>query len=306
MAEPRAHDWRGAAADLGFGIGWKAVNRLPEKSAYALFQRMADRSWVKHGEGVQQLERNLRRVRPDATYDELRELSKSGMRSYFRYWCEAFRLPTWSAERIVDSFRLEGEENLVAANEGGRGAVLPLSHSANWDHAGAWLAITHGRLVTVAERLKPESLYRRFLEYRTSIGIEILPLGEPGIIRDLLRALKENAFVPLLADRDLSHNGVEVMMFGEMTKVPPGPSVLAIMSGSPLLPATLHYDGPTLVVRIHEPIPVPDSGTREEKVKALAQASTDVIASGIAEYPQDWHMMQPLWLADLKPRPVQT
>jgi len=295
-------DWREAAADVGFGLGWKAVNRMPERAAHATFRRLADRSWAHHGSGVQQLERNLRRVRPELSYDELRDLSRAGMRSYFRYWCDAFRLPSWSRERIVSSFRIEGEEHLIAAKVAGRGAVLPLAHSGNWDHAGAWMAISHGRLVTVAERLKPESLYRKFLAYRNSIGIEILPLGEPTIVRDLLRALEENAFVPLLGDRDLSHNGVEVMLFGEITKVPPGPAVLAVMSGSPLLPATLHYDGDTMVTRIHAAIPVPALGTRTEKVAALSQAHIDVIAAGIAAHPEDWHMMQPLWLSDLTPR----
>jgi len=295
-------DWREAAADVGFGLGWKAVNRMPERAAYSTFQRLADRTWFKHGAGVQQLERNLRRVRPELGYDELRELSRAGMRSYFRYWCDAFRLPSWSRERILGTHRTEGEEHLIAAKAAGRGAVLPLAHSGNWDHAGAWLAITHGRLVTVAERLRPESLYRRFLSYRNSIGIEILPLGEPTILRDLLRALQENAFVPLLSDRDLSHNGVEVTLFGEVTKIPPGPAVLALLSGSPLLPATLHYEGPNVVTRIHAPIPVPTTGTRAEKVAALSQAYIDVIATGISAYPEDWHMMQPLWLADLSPR----
>ena len=297
-------DWRQAAADAGFGFGWKAVNRMPERAAYSTFQRIADRSWAQHGTGVQQLERNLRRVCPELSYDELRQLSRAGMRSYFRYWCDAFRLPSWSRERIVNSIRIEGEEHLIAAKAAGKGAVLPLAHSGNWDHGGAWLALTHGRLVTVAERLKPESLYRKFLAYRNALGIEILPLGEPAIVRDLLRALQENAFVPLLADRDLSHNGVEVTLFGEITKIPPGPAVLALISGSPLLPASLNYEGEKLVIRIHAPIPLPATGTRADKVAALSQAYIDVIATGIAAHPEDWHMMQPLWLSDLAPRKI--
>ena len=156
----------------------------------------------------------------------------------------------------------------------------------------------------MAERLKPESLYRKFLAYRNALGIEILPLGEPAIVRDLLRALQENAFVPLLADRDLSHNGVEVTLFGEITKIPPGPAVLALISGSPLLPASLNYEGEKLVIRIHAPIPLPATGTRADKVAALSQAYIDVIATGIAAHPEDWHMMQPLWLSDLAPRKI--
>ena len=126
-------DWREAAADVGFGLGWKAVNRMPERAAYSTFQRLADRTWFKHGAGVQQLERNLRRVRPELGYDELRELSRAGMRSYFRYWCDAFRLPSWSRERILGTHRTEGEEHLIARVKisAGYGAALRQAHAGS-------------------------------------------------------------------------------------------------------------------------------------------------------------------------------
>ena len=60
-------------------------------------------------------------------------------------------------------------------DENGRGAILALPHSGNWDMAGVWLAQNHGTFTTVAERLKPESLYNRFLAYRESLGFEVVP-----------------------------------------------------------------------------------------------------------------------------------
>ncbi|PRC52150.1 phosphatidylinositol mannoside acyltransferase, partial [Mycobacterium sp. ITM-2017-0098] len=61
------------------------------------------------------------------------------------------------------------------ALEAGRGAVLALPHSGNWDMAGVWLVQNPGAFATVAERLKPESLYKRFLAYRESLGFEVVP-----------------------------------------------------------------------------------------------------------------------------------
>ncbi len=52
---------------------------------------------------MRQLETNLARVRPDAGPEELRELSRAGMRSYLRYYCDAFRLPGWSRERLTST-----------------------------------------------------------------------------------------------------------------------------------------------------------------------------------------------------------
>ncbi len=147
-------DVRGEASDLAFAAGWSALRRMPAPMAGATFRGLADQAWLRHGKSVQQLEKNLRRVVPDASTRELRELSRESMRSYMRYWCEAFRLPDLTHEEIVASHTCVGEENIVQGVESGRGAIMTLAHSGNWDHAGAWLALAHGRFTTVAERLR--------------------------------------------------------------------------------------------------------------------------------------------------------
>jgi phosphatidylinositol dimannoside acyltransferase len=288
------------ATDWAFAVGWSAVRRMPAPVARTTFDLFADQAWLRHGASVQQLERNLRRVVPDASDHALRELSRASMRSYLRYWREAFRLPDLTPQQIVGTHRCPGEENLVKALESGRGVVLTLPHTGNWDHGGAWLALAHGRFTTVAERLRPESLYERFLAYRRSLGMEVLPLGGGGApFRTLLERAKGGGTICLLGDRDLTEHGVPVTFFGETTKLPAGPAALAIASGAVLLPATLWYEEGVSCTRIHPEVPVPTSGTRAEKVAAMTQAVADVFAEGIAEHPQDWHMLQRLWLSDL-------
>lgn len=36
----------------------------------------------------------------------------------------------------------------------------------------------------------------------------------------------------------------------------------------------------------------------------MTQALADRFAAGIGRHPQDWHMLQRLWLADLAPAPA--
>ncbi len=293
---------RDQLTEQGFAVGWAAVRRLPEGAAYALFDRIADRTWARRGSGVTRLEAHLARVRPDATPAEIRELSKAGMRSYLRYWCESFRLPTWDTARIVDHFKVEGEQQLTDALAAERGAVLVLPHMGNWDHAGAWGCLTHRPLTTVAERLKPESLYDRFVAYRETLGMEVLPLGGDGVIRTLSDRLRAGGMVCLLGDRDLSRSGVPVDFFGARTRMPQGPALLALLTGAPLLPVTLWFDGPDSRARIHAPVPVPVAGTRSEQVAAMTQSVAATFERGIAEHPSDWHMLQRLWLDELDDR----
>jgi lauroyl/myristoyl acyltransferase len=290
-----------AATEWAFAVGWKAVRLLPEAGAYAVFDRAADAIWLRNGGGVKQLERNLARSYPDAGPGDLHELSRPALRSYLRYWCEAFRLPTWKPERVTEGFDLERHELMDAAIESGGGALMVVNHGGNWDHAGAWACLRYGGLTTVAERLKPEGLYERFLAYRQTLGMEILPTGEPDIIRTLARRLREGRLVPLMGDRDIGRNGIVVDLLGEPASLPAGPAVLAMLTGVPLLPVSLWYDGPMSRGYVHDAVPVPVEGSREERVHAVTQGVADAFSEGIRTHPIDWHMMQPVWIADLDP-----
>ncbi|MDQ1616895.1 MAG: phosphatidylinositol dimannoside acyltransferase, partial [Actinomycetota bacterium] len=292
-----------ALAYRGYVLGWEAVRRLPEPVAYAVFRVGADLAWRRRGPRVRQLERNLRRARPDASTAELSALSRAGMRSYLRYWCDAFRLPDWDHGRVVSTVRVENEHLLRDALGAGRGVVAALMHMGNWDHAGAWAALTGAPVVTVAERLRPERLYARFLAYREGLGMEILPLtGQEGITATLVDRLRSARLVPLLADRDLRATGLEVVLLGEAARLPAGPALLALRTGAALHPVSIWYDpGPTrrLVIHFHDEVLAPASGPTREKVTAMTQGVADVFSAAIRAHPQDWHMLAPLWTADL-------
>jgi len=290
-----------------YGLGWSAVKTLPEPAARALGRTVADAAWRQRGKGVQRLEANLARVVPGADAERLRELSRAGMRSYLRYWMETFRLPAWSKDRIKGGFDPADVHYLTDGLAGDRGVVLALPHMGNYDLAGAWVTTKlETPFTTVAERLKPETLYDRFVAYRESLGMEVLPHSGGAAFGALARRLRAGGLVCLVADRDLSRSGVEVDFFGERTRMPAGPALLAQQTGALLLPVTLWYDdSPVMQGRVHPPIEVPDASEapgRAERTAVMTQRLADAYASGIADHPEDWHMLQRLWLADLPQR----
>ncbi|HEU0212461.1 MAG TPA: phosphatidylinositol mannoside acyltransferase [Jiangellaceae bacterium] len=290
---------------LGYTGGWSAVRHLPDRAAYGTFRRIADRVWRRRGPSVQRLEANLARALGTTDDDEVRAASRAGMRSYLRYWCDAFRQPDWDTERIVSRIRVEGEENMRAPLRAGRGVVAALPHMANWDHAGAWACLTGAPVTTVAERLKPEALFERFVAFREGLGMEILPLtgGKEDVFTTLAARLREPRLVPLLADRELSRRGVDVTLFGEATRMPAGPAALALRTGSALLPVSLWYEGTEpdhrLGLRFHEEL-TPSAGVRgAERIRRMTQDLADEFSRSIAAHAHDWHMLQPMFLADL-------
>ncbi|MGI5483806.1 phosphatidylinositol mannoside acyltransferase [Streptomyces lavendofoliae] len=289
--------------DALYGLGWSAVKKLPEPVAAGLGRRIADTAWKRRGKGVLRLEANLARVVPDASPARLAELSRAGMRSYMRYWMESFRLPAWSGSRVAEAVDVKDLHYLTDGLAAGRGVVLALPHLANWDLAGVWVTRALGvPFTTVAERLRPETLYDRFVAYRESLGMEVLPHTGGAAFGILARRLRAGGLVCLVADRDLSSSGAEVTFFGERARMPAGPAMLAQHTGALLLPATLWYDDtPVMKGRVHPPVDVPPTGTRAEKAAVMTQALADAFASGIADHPEDWHMLQRLWIADLDP-----
>lgn len=276
------------AADLAFAAGWGGVRRLPEPVVTRLFRLVADRTVRRNGRGVRRLRENLATVRPDLDEAGLDALTKATMRSYLRYWQEAFRLPDWTDGRIVGRVRTVDEKILRDAYAAGAGVICALPHLANYDHAGAWAGRTGMPVTTVAERLRPESVFDRFVAYRKKLGMDVLPLtgGAEDVFGVLAERLRAGGFVCLVADRDLSENGVEVRFFGRTARMPAGPAALSLRTGAPLIPATLHYDGPDLVIRFH-----PEVGTGGGAA-AMTQRCADAFATGITAHPQDWHMLQ--------------
>ncbi len=292
---------------LGYTAGWSAVRHLPDRAAYAAFRTIADRVWRRRGPSVRRLEANLARALDTEDEAAVREASRAGMRSYLRYWCDAFRQPDWDTDRIVSRIRVEGEDNMRAPLAAGRGVVAALPHMANWDHAGAWACVTGAPVTTVAERLKPEKLYERFLAFREGLGMEILPLtgGADDVFTTLAARLREPRLVPLLADRDLSRRGIDVTLFGDTARMPAGPAALALRTGAALVPVSLWYEGDDpdhrLVVRFHDEVPLPTGARGFERIARFTQDLADELGKGIAAHPHDWHMMQPLFLDDLPP-----
>ncbi|WP_024447400.1 phosphatidylinositol mannoside acyltransferase [Mycolicibacterium iranicum] len=281
-------------SDWGYAAGWRLVRASPEFLARNTFDVGA--WWASRNGGPDQLRKNLARVTGTTPERVPDSLMRASLASYARYWREAFRLPSMDHAELGRELWVDDIEKVFESLGAGNGAVLALPHSGNWDMAGVWLAQNYGTFATVAERLKPESLYLRFLAYRESLGFHVVPAsgGERpayDVVRDWLR---DNGIVCLMADRDLSRRGVEVDFFGEATRLPAGPARLAIETGAALFPAHCWFEGEGWGTKIY-----PQIDTSSGDVTTITQALADQFATNIAAYPQDWHMMQPQWLADL-------
>jgi KDO2-lipid IV(A) lauroyltransferase len=287
-------------ADAGFWLGWNVLWLLPASLSYRLFDLGAKLAWRRRIAGVKQLELNLSRVLGCEISDpRLRQLSREGMRSYMRYYCETFLLPRWSDEELINSVVPINAQPVLEALKTG-GAVMTLPHSGNWDHAGAWAAKYFGSLCTVAERLRPEGVFQKFLAMRVGRGMQIMPLtGEGGTYEYLRNHVNDGRLVALLGDRDVAKNGMGNQFFGHRASLPIGAALLALDTGRPLFTCAASYEGDKLVITFDDELEFDRTPVNGRDRLRRAQEITLQVAQRferhISAHPANWHQLQPVW-----------
>ena len=273
--------------------GWRIVRWLPERTAYRLAYAAADFVTKRKGKKVSRLRSNLQRTKPNMTELDLDLLLIDAMRSYMRYWCDTFRFPDWSPERVRETVSVTNEHLLLDAISAKTGVIVTLPHAGNWDHAGAYFCGKGINLVTVVEHLKPEKLFLKFLSYRQAMGMEVLPL-DGRVLGTLEQRLRQGALVALIADRDLSRSGIAVTFFGAPSRMPPGPAILALKTDAPLITAFVSYTETGIHIDFNQ-VSLPTSGSDEEKISHIVQDMAQEFEVGITAHPEDWHMLQRIW-----------
>lgn len=275
---------------LLYATAWRIIRFLPERGAYGLGDLLARYALRKRGRRVLRLRSNLAIVAPHLSEHELEDLLQEAMRSNLRYWIDTFRFPAWSLDRIRSTVDVTNRELFDRLMAQGNGLIVALPHAGNWDHAGAFFCAEGYPLVTVAEHLKPEKLFRKFLRFRQAMGMEVLDLNA-RVTKVLKERLEEGRLLALVADRDLSSQGIEIDFFGRRAKFPAGPAKLAKETGSPLITAYITYTHKGIHVDFSNPI-----GTEGRTVEEIVQLIAKSFEDGISKNPQDWHMLQRVFL----------
>jgi KDO2-lipid IV(A) lauroyltransferase len=275
---------------LIYSLAWRIIRLLPEKSAYRLGDAIARYAVRRDGRRVRRLRSNMSIVSGISSGVELEQLLDRAMRSNLRYWIDTFRFPSWTPARIRSTVEVVNRSTFDTLIARGEGLVIALPHSGNWDHAGAFFSADGHPVVTVAEHLKPERLFRKFLAYREAMGMEVLDL-DGRVTKTLQDRLREGRLVALVSDRDLSASGVEVSFFGRRAKFPAGPAKLALETGAPLITAHITYTEIGIAVHFSDRIE-----TQGKSVEDIVQSIAEKFEHEIGKRPEDWHMLQRVFL----------
>jgi KDO2-lipid IV(A) lauroyltransferase len=294
---------RGTAIVTGYRAGTLVAGLTPPFVGRRVAAVAGRGAGLAPGQRRQIVERNLRRVYGDEL-DESKLSSKvaATFESYARYYYDSFRLTSMSVRDVERGFTVEGIEHLEAAMENDAvGPILALPHLGGWEWAAYWITqVRQWKLAAVAERLEPPELFEWFLNFRRSLGMNIIPLSETAADEVALAALNKEIMC-LLCDRDLTGGGVPVTFFGEETTLPAGPAVLALRGGCTVLPTAVYFSdkGVHGVVRPPVTIERTEGATSiRPDVGPFMQAVATELEGLIRRAPEQWHMMQPNWPSD--------
>ncbi len=272
------------------------VARVPVGVAYAaagvaapLARPFAERS-------LGHLRANLRRALPELSPAELERLLRANLREYLRDYVDLMRLPAVSAAELAARVEFEGEANLWAALDHGRGVLFLSVHAGPWELAAAAAGRRLMPASILAEDLQPPAMMEWYRRTRGRFNLSVLPLNRGGL-RQALKALERNEIVVAAIDRDLLGNGTWLDFFGAPAPIPTGPAEIALRRSVPIIPFSARRlpDGRCLGEAGKPILACPSGGDLATDVRQLTARVLRLLEARIRDHPDQWHVLHPIW-----------
>lgn len=192
---------------------------------------------------------------------------------------------------------IEGRENLQILDrvlEQGRGAIVLTAHLGNWELMGAFLMLHGIKGAVIAKRIYYEKFNQILVNLRAKVKLKTF--YQDTSPRQLLRMLRENYSLGILADQDVDrYEGIFVSFLGRPAYTLTTPVKLALASGAPLVPAFLVKTGDRYRFLVEEPIFIEAKANKDETVREYTQRWSQVVEDKIREFPDQWAWMHPRW-----------
>lgn len=215
--------------------------------------------------------------------------------SYARYWIEALSIGNLNNADLNARVSFYGLENLYQVLGEGKGAIITSPHLGNWDFGAAWFAAKGNPITAVMEDLEPKEVLEWFANHRKSFGVTAIPASANSFV-ELAKCISRGEIVALVADRDLLNSGVEVSFFGEITSLPQGVALLALRTGSPIIPTAVYMLPKGFHFAVTQPpIYVERRGRMRDDVQRVSEEIVEAFERFIGADPAQWHLFQRNW-----------
>jgi len=130
---------------------------------------------------------------------------------------------------------------------------------------------------------------------RGELGFSMIP--RKGALKQCLRVLRQGGYIALLADQHSKADGIWVPFLGRPASTTPGPALLALRTGAPIvmgcakrLPGTYRFEA-----RFDPPMWVTPTGDRQADVRRITSAISRRMEDYVRESPDQWLWLHRRW-----------
>jgi KDO2-lipid IV(A) lauroyltransferase len=209
---------------------------------------------------------------------------------------EFFRISKMDVETFKKRVKIEGLEEALNLLKKGRGVLLLLSHFGNWEMMGIMSKLIGNPIMVIAKPMKKNERVGQFItKIRNAAGLEVVSSIKAS--RIVIKALSQNRVVGILIDQRAKRSeGVWADFFGKKAPTTPGLAVLAMKTGTPVVPVFMVRDGfREHRLTIQEPLELVRTGNIKKDVEANTQLFNDTLESMIRQYPDQWFWVHRRW-----------
>jgi len=279
-----------------YRIGQFIALCLPLKVGYKVAVLVSDIHYVFADKDRRVVTENLKAIFPQKSDREIRKIRIRIFRNFAKYLVDFFRFSKLDMEYIKKNIKLEDISYLDEALSKEKGAIALTAHIGNWELGGAVISILGYPFWAVALPHQHKYVDNFFNFQRESKGVRVIPLGKA--VRQCLNALKENAIVALVGDRDFNEKGVIVDFFGKPTFFPEGPAAFALKTGASIVPGfMLRNKDDTFTLRFEKSLEFSPADNKKNDLTELILQYKTIIEDYIRKYPDQWYMFRRFWIS---------
>lgn len=207
---------------------------------------------------------------------------------------EIISIPKFNKRNIDKYVTCEGQEILREFFVNKKPCIILSAHFGNWELLAHYLAMKFGPINVIARRVR-EAVFEGFLsKMRRNNGIKIL--YRDASAKEILNLLKNYQIVAMMPDQDMDGvSGVFVDFFGKPAYTPDGPSVMALLTGAPIVPLFITHKNSGYEIFINEPMQINKTQDKKKDILRFTQEYTSIIEGYIRKYPSEWVWFHNRW-----------
>jgi lauroyl/myristoyl acyltransferase len=287
------------------------IGRLPQKTSYWLGDRAADLLLATVPGRFDGLRDNLRHVVPNISDRSMKRLVKRNVRNVTHGWVDVMEM-SFARTDLPSRIDIETLYHFEDAIARGNGVIVASMHFGSWEVGIAgWNKMGH-KMALLAEVLRPRQLFDRVIGSRGAQGVQVIPIdtkamreGDPQVarrlgaasMREVFKVLRSGGVVAMALDRDLIGNGEPLEFFGQPAPIPIGAVEIALRAGAAIVPIVLFRNKYRVHAVVYPELKYSVDAPRDAEVRKTAQMLLRIFEDAIREYPEQWHVLDPIWPA---------